>query len=126
MRFFLDECLSPSIADYLNDTGLHEARHPLHYGGRGEPDHVVLERCVAANLVIVTENARDFQALIANAEIHPGLIILPCFSRARSRELLDVAIAYLRLQGDPEDVMVNRVLEVAENGECVLTELPKE
>lgn len=124
MRLFIDECLSPSIADYLNNTGLHEARHPLHYGGRGEPDHVVLERCIAADLVIVTENARDFQALIANAEIHPGLIILPCVSRTRSRQLLDAAIAYLHQQGVPDDLMVNRVLEVAENGTCTLTDLP--
>lgn len=126
MRLFLDECLSPAIADHLNQTGAHEARHPLHYGGRGEPDHQVLARCLAGNLVIITQNARDFRALIAKTEIHPGLIVLPCVGRQASLRLLEAAIAYLSALGDPDDVMVNHVLEVGENGECALAQMPRE
>lgn len=64
MRLFIDECLSPQIARELNASGEHVAEHPLDFGGRGAPDHRVLQRCIARGLVIVTENARDFRALV--------------------------------------------------------------
>lgn len=124
MRLFIDECLSPSLATELNETGEHDARAPLHYGRRGEADHVVLRRCIEEDLVIVTENARDFRALVGAEEIHPGLIILPCAGRAASAALLAGAIAFLQEHGDPQDVMVNHVLEVAEDGSCRLFSLP--
>ena len=116
MRLFIDECLSPRIAHELNEAGLHVAMHPLLFGGRGEADHTVLARCVAGNLVIVTQNARDFRRLIAGQEIHPGLIILPCVGRERSKALLDDAIAHLETLGDPMDEIVNHVLEIDEEG----------
>ena len=34
MKFFIDESLSPQLAIRLNQTGHHEAVHPLH-AGRG-------------------------------------------------------------------------------------------
>ena len=77
MRLFIDECLSPQMARQLNASGEHVAEHPLDFGGRGAPDHRVLQRCIARELVIVTENARDFRALVDSEDIHPGLIILP-------------------------------------------------
>lgn len=43
----------------------HLAVHPQNQGGMGEPDHDVLARATHENLVIVTENARDFRALVA-------------------------------------------------------------
>jgi len=113
MELFIDECLSPRIANDLNATGQHVAQHPLHYGGRGEADHTVLNRC----LVIVTQNARDFRALVGAVDLHPGLIILPTAGRDRAAELLTAAIAYLEAQGDPMELMVNHVLEVDSDGE---------
>ena len=74
MRLFIDECLSPRIARALNASGEHLAEHPLDFGGREDPDHRVLQRCIARELVIVTQNARDFRALVRTADIHPGLI----------------------------------------------------
>lgn len=116
MRLFIDECLSPQIARVLNQSGKHVAQHPLDFGGRGAPDHRVLERCIAHELVIVTENARDFRALIRTEAIHPGLIILPCVGRQRSVALLHAAIEYLETMGNPMDAMVNHVLEVDNTG----------
>ena len=92
----------------------HYAVHPRNQGGMGEPDHVVLARATRENLVIVTENAGDFRALVACEEIHPGIIIIPCTSRDRSKAYLLAAIEYLAGRGDPDDVMVNHVLEVEE------------
>lgn len=53
VRLFIDKSLSPQPATRLNETGRHEAVHPLHVGRRGEPDHRVLEWCIAEDRVIV-------------------------------------------------------------------------
>jgi predicted nuclease of predicted toxin-antitoxin system len=125
MRFFIDECLSPQNARELNETGLHVAMHPLDFGGRGEADHNVLARCIADDPIIVTQNARDFRALVAAEEIHPGLIILPCVGPARSKALLDAAIAHLKTLGDPMNAIVNHVLEIDHQGNLQMYPLPR-
>lgn len=126
MELFIDECLSPSLAAELNATGFHVAQHPRDFGGLGDPDHTVLRKCIDNNLVIVTQNARDFRALVATEEVHPGLIILPLAGKARSKELVEQAIAYLHKLGDPMIVMINSVLEIASNGSMSLYNLPDE
>ncbi|MCY3703293.1 MAG: DUF5615 family PIN-like protein [Rhodospirillales bacterium] len=113
MRLFLDECISPAIARALNTEGDHVAMHPRDFGGLGAPDHEVLARCTEHDLVLVTENAHDFRALIVTQSIQPGLIVLPCVGRARSEALPRAAIDFLSERGDPMDVMVNHVLEVS-------------
>ena len=123
MRMFLDECLSPRIAASLNAEGIHLAQHPRDFGGLGAPDHQVLARCIDQDLVLVTQNARDFRALVNVSDIHPGLVILPPSGRVRSESLLRAAIDYLSAQGDPMDTMVNRVLEVSAGGAMSLSPL---
>ena len=66
MKLFIDECLSPELARRLNDSGLLEAIHPRDYGRLGEPDHIVLRRCLDEDRTIVAQNARDFRKLIGN------------------------------------------------------------
>jgi predicted nuclease of predicted toxin-antitoxin system len=126
VELFIDECLSPSLAAELNATGFHVAQHPRDFGGLGDPDHAVLRRCIDNNLVIVTQNARDFRALVATEEIHPGLIILPLAGKARSKELVEQAIAYLHTLGDPMTLMINSVLEIASNGSMKFYDRPTE
>ena len=126
MRFFVDECLSPQIAVRLNNSGQHDAIHPLHVGRRGEDDTAVLARCLAEDRIIVTENARDFRKLVAREAIHPGLILMPCVDRETSWRFLQTAISHLALTNlrRPEDAIVNHVLEVDMVGVCTLTPLP--
>ncbi len=125
MRLFIDECLSPRIAEWLSNSGEHDAVHPLHVGRRGEQDHTVLARCIREDRVLVTQNAQDFRGLIGQEDIHPGLIILPAVGRDGAYRLLLRAIEVLSTQGKPADVMVNRVLEVAADGGCHLYEMRK-
>lgn len=120
MRFFIDESLSPQLALRLNDTGLHDAVHPLHVGRRGEPDHRVLERCIAEDRIIVTQNARDFRKLIGASDLHPGLILLPGVDREKSWILLQTVIAALKRQ----DELINRVAEIAADGRTALYPIP--
>lgn len=124
MRLFIDECLSPQLAERLNQTGLHDAIHPRDYGRLGEPDHVVLQRCLTEDRAIVTQNACDFRKLVGAAALHPGLIILPAAGRERSTALLDLALAAIEARGDPAVVMINHVVEVAAGGKVEFHELP--
>ena len=124
MKLFIDECLSPQLALRLNAIGRYDAVHPLHVGRRGEPDHRVLERCIAEDRVIVTENARDFRQLVGKTDIHPGLIILPAIDREGTWKLLESVLAFIRERGEPMSVMGNHVLEVDELGVMTLSPLP--
>ena len=120
VRLFLDECISPAISRALNAEGMHLVMHPRDFGGLGAPDRDVLARCVQQDLVLVTQNARDFRGLVSARDIHPGLIILPSAGRVRSETLLRAVIEYLSKRGDPMEVMVNRVLEVTAEEEMTL------
>lgn len=126
MRFFVDECISPSLSRHLIATGLHDAIHPRDRGRLGEPDHVVFARAIEEDRIIVTENAEDFRRLAAAVELHPGLIILPSVARLEAQRLMDRAVAYL-LEKDsahPENVLVNSVLIVSAAGDLRIEPLP--
>jgi predicted nuclease of predicted toxin-antitoxin system len=125
LRLFIDECLSPQLALRLNRTGRHGTIHPLHVGRRGQSDRVVLARCIAEGRVIVTENGEDFRELAAGADIHPGIVILPCLEREQTWELLQAAIAHIERLGDPMAAMVNMALEIDEAGRIEMYPLPR-
>jgi predicted nuclease of predicted toxin-antitoxin system len=120
VRFFIDECLSPVLARRLNESGDHEAIHPLDFGRRGERDDVVIERCLVEDRVIVTENARDFRMLLGKVELHPGLIILPAIDREGTWRMLQTVIVFLTARGDPMKMMVNHVAEIDLSGTVAL------
>ena len=124
VRLFLDECISPQIALALNDEGDHVVLHPRNDGGLGEPDHRVLDRCIDQNLVLVTQNARDFRKLVGKQAIHPGMVVLPNLARDQTESLLRAAVGYLIRLGNPMDAMVNCVLDVTKDGEMSLSDLP--
>jgi hypothetical protein len=46
MRLFLDECLSPRVANELMAEEDYYVVHPRNQGGLGEADHTVLARCI--------------------------------------------------------------------------------
>ena len=124
MKLFIDECLSPTLARRLNESGVHEAVHPLDVGRRGERDDQVFARCLAEDRVIVTENARDFRKVVGNVELHCGLILLPSVDREKTWRLLQLVIEFLVARGDPMCVMVNHVVEIDSSGIVTLSPLP--
>jgi len=107
----LSECLSPKLALALLAEGQHFEVHPRNSGGFGDPGHRVLKPCTAEGTVLVIENARDFRALAACTDIHPGMIFLPCLGRRIVEVLIRAAIAHLETFESPGDVMVKHVLE---------------
>jgi len=124
VNFFVDECLSPRVARFLNDRGI-DAVHPLDVGRRGEADHTVLTRCIEEDRIIVTENASDFRRLVGKVEMHPGLIIFPSIDRAGTLRLMAAVLDYLAEQPSGRDYMFNRVLEVGADGSIRSYELPR-
>ena len=114
MRFFIDECVSPSLSHHLNKSGLHDAIHPRDRGRLREPDRLVLARAIAEDRIVVTENADDFRKLAAGVDLHPGLIILPSIARLEAQRLMDLVIDHLlRVNAErPQDVLVNSVLTI--------------
>jgi predicted nuclease of predicted toxin-antitoxin system len=123
VRFFVDECLSPALARRLNELGF-DAFHPLDIGRRGELDHTVLRRCVEEGRILITENAHDFRGLVGRVDMHPGLVILPSIDRAGTLRLLQAMLSFLEQQPDPRDYMLNRVLEISEDGAIRAYRLP--
>jgi predicted nuclease of predicted toxin-antitoxin system len=118
VRFFVDECLSPALARYLNRLGL-DALHPLDIGGRGKTDYYVLQRCIEEDRILITQNAQDFRGLIGRVDMHPGLIVLPSTSRSATLRLFQAVLDFLDEQSNPRDYMFNRVLEVNLEGTIV-------
>lgn len=75
MRFLIDECLTPELADEANRAGF-EAYHVAHLGMAGRKDWNVVRRALDNDLILVTNDARDFRALYEQERSHPGLVIL--------------------------------------------------
>jgi predicted nuclease of predicted toxin-antitoxin system len=126
VKFFVDECISPSLSHHLNRDGLHDAIHPRDRARLREPDHVVFARAVAEDRILVTENADDFRKLAGSVDLHPGLIILPSVARNEAQRLMDLVIAYLiEVGGDrPYDRLVNSVLLISTKGDIRIEPLP--
>ena len=96
--------MSPRVANELMAEEGYYVVHPRNRRGLGEADHTVLARGIEHDLIIVTENARDFRALASRAEIHPGMIILSCLGRVHAKALIKAAIASrtIRRPGRPD------------------------
>lgn len=124
MRLLLDECVSPRVSHALNADGQHFVTSLRDVGSLGDPDYKVLRRCIEQDLVLVTQDARDFRNLVSRVDIHPGLIILPNLDRERTETLLRQAIDHLDGCGDAAVLMVNRVLEMDEEGNTHIYDLP--
>ena len=62
MRWVIDEMLPPAIAELLNDLG-HDAVWVDTAAGRGSSDGDLLDRAVADDRCMITENFADFALL---------------------------------------------------------------
>jgi predicted nuclease of predicted toxin-antitoxin system len=108
VRFLIDECLSPALVDEAREAGF-EAYHLVHIGGASWADWRIAAYAVARDSVLVTNNRTDFQALYAQQEMHPGLVIIvPSVGREQQIRLFQIALNRLTDLSD----LINKVLEV--------------
>lgn len=122
MRFFIDEDLSPKLAEECHQAGYDAStvrdRNMLH-----ATDREVSELCFEEDRVLVTNNAGDFLKLARKKGIHPGLIFLPLGTRDEMRAWMKAAIAEIdqlavAASTTPAALMINSVLEVDAEGAC--------
>lgn len=95
-------------------------------GRLGERDDTVRDRCIAEDRIIVTQNAGDFRKLVGRLELHPGLIILPATGAAASIGHMAAVLVHIESAstGNPRSWMLNRVVEVDEEGRVGSEALP--
>lgn len=96
----------------------------------GAKDHELRQVVQAEGFTLVTDNATDFRPMFVRDGIHPGLVVVPgTVARDRQRELVSIVIDHIvevARQGgeDPAGFMVNKLVEVDEDGKCSTQDLP--
>lgn len=121
MKFLIDECLTPQLVATAHQRGF-EAYHVAHRGWSGLTDSQVLERLIAEELVLVTNNRDDFLALVGDVDLHPGLVVI--LDNVRRDEQVQLFAAGLDVIGALTS-MINKVVEVAKDGSVSMLELPE-
>ena len=107
MKFLIDECLHTSLVALAHDAG-HLCEHVNFLGLGGHKDWQLMTRIRGEDYTFVTNNGTDFAALYAQEELHAGLvIILPCVTPSRQRELFRAALLHVGKRD-----LINAVLEV--------------
>ncbi len=122
MKFWIDECLSPTLVGHAHSHG-YEATCTRDRGLLGMRDDELLALAVSEEFVFVTNNHADFIGLCTNAELHTGLVVLPQRPRDAQFPLFSDAIAHIEHHAEqateaPADWMLNRVVEVDDESEA--------
>jgi predicted nuclease of predicted toxin-antitoxin system len=98
----------------------------VHVGLAGADDATVFAHAFSNDQVVVTVNAGDFITLAAGVDLHPGVIALREAELRAERQWnrLQTALAFAdqACNGD----LINRVLEVQFEGQCLLHTIPPE
>jgi predicted nuclease of predicted toxin-antitoxin system len=76
VKFLIDECLSPALAQTARSRGFRESMHVTWLGMRSRKDWTVARRAVDDGFVFVTNNAVDFTPLYSAVDLHAGLVCI--------------------------------------------------
>jgi hypothetical protein len=129
VKLWFDEDLSPTLVQVANAGGF-EATCNRDRGLLGASDaqlRVVVQR---EGFVLVTDNAADFRPMFNRDDLHPGLAVMPGeYGRARQQDFALRLIAFIvesaRLAHElPADFMINRLVEIDDDGHASASELP--
>jgi predicted nuclease of predicted toxin-antitoxin system len=116
LRFLIDECLHPSLADVAHGAG-HEAHHVNYLGLASTKDHGLMPVVLDGDFIFVTNNAADFRRLYRGQPLHAGLVIIvPQVSPSFQRQLFAATLDEISV----DDGLLNEALEVlVEDGEVI-------
>jgi hypothetical protein len=121
VKFLIDECLSPELAQMARERGHGESSHVIWMNLGGIQDWDLLPIVLAGDWTLVTRNAYDFRGppqapgssgQYQRAEIHAGLVCLngpDGMDLEMQRDLFAAVLDEIDRDGD----LVNQVLEVA-------------
>ena len=82
MKFLVDECLDPALAQFVCETYDHYATSVRDVGLCGEKDWKIVPYVIANDFVLITHNSKDFRGkggnpgFLTSKHLHPGLICL--------------------------------------------------
>lgn len=108
LKFLIDENLHTGLVELAHAAGF-VAEHVAHRGMAGWKDHEILTLLLDEEWTVVTNNGKDFEALLGDQELHPGLIVFVTNAAPRlQRALFSALLEYLEGRSD----LVNRVVEV--------------
>ncbi len=112
MRFLIDECLSPQLAEAARARGF-DATHVLWLGRASTADWTLAALAVERDYVIVTNNARDFRRIYRRIEMHPGLVvIIPELDGPRQGIYFLQILDFIGRQDD----LINQLVEIDRDG----------
>ncbi len=121
--FLIDECLSPDLVALAHSRGF-DATHVVFRGLAGTADRDLLPVIRAEDFVFVTNNARGFIRLYAQANIHAGLVIIVPGGMAAEVQtrLFACVLDAIETMSD----LINRIVEVYSDGSVEIRDWPAE
>ena len=120
LKFLIDECLSPDLAQLARDRGYHDSSHVTWLGKAGWKDWQLRDLILEQDWTFVTRNSVDFrgpadqpgsEGQYANVPIHAGLICINGTGRMTGEIEVELFAAVLDQIGTVE-YLVNEVIEV--------------
>lgn len=121
IQFLIDECVSPILASDARDRS-YQAAHVNDRGLTRQPDYRIFRKCLSDDLVLVTNNGKDFLPLYAGAELHSGLVILlPSVELDDQRRLFGIVLDWIGEQTD----LVNMLIEIGEDAILRISQLSR-
>lgn len=121
MKFLIDECLSPKLAELAREKGYGESTHVVWLDRAGAKDWDLIPIIIEGDWTFVTRNSVDFRGVAAHpgeqgqyarVDLHAGLVCLngpDGMARDLQLELFEQAL--LELDARPD--LVNQVLEIS-------------
>jgi predicted nuclease of predicted toxin-antitoxin system len=84
--FLIDECLSGDLANLANEYGYYALATNRMGRWRSRTDYAISKYAIDHDLVLVTNDRLDFEAIYEQHEIHPGIVFLTS-GHSKLREL---------------------------------------
>jgi predicted nuclease of predicted toxin-antitoxin system len=114
VKLWADACVTPTLEAVAHARG-YEATSNRTRGMLSTLDPNLYPIVAEEDWVFITNNEKDFRDLASEAQLHPGLVILPQSTVAKQRQSLDEVITYIEAQAakddeSPADWMVCRIV----------------
>lgn len=135
LKFLIDECLSPHLAQLARDGGYHESSHVNWLGKSGWKDWELKSLILGEDWTFVTRNSIDFRGpaeqpgskgQYADVAIHAGLVCINGPAKMTAQIQAELFAAVLD-EISSQDYLVNEVIEVNlpdEGGEFEIVRYP--
>jgi predicted nuclease of predicted toxin-antitoxin system len=94
VRLWIDENLTPRLAAAAHARG-YQATTSRDRGRLRLPDAKLYHEVRDGDWILVTNDRQDFERLLAQADLHPGLIVLPLRKRDEQTAILEKVIDYI-------------------------------